>query len=117
VIDRNLFDWAPLVVIVATLAFVADWLLTLAGVKAYARVRDRCEVEGSYEMNPAWVAAVENGRWVTPRVVLSAALIVALMGAIWLLGKTARYGVTVLSSGACRTPDEPIAMTPASAAF
>ena len=73
-------------VAITVAAFVADWLLTVAGARAYVAVRDRWSVEGSYEMNPSWVASVESGRWVTLRVVAVAGLVALLLGGVWLAG-------------------------------
>ena len=85
-IDQRLFDWAPLVVAVTVAAFVADWLLTVAGARAYVAVRDRWSVEGSYEMNPSWMSSVESGRLLTVRVLAVAGLVVMLLGGVWLAG-------------------------------
>ena len=83
-LDENLFRWAPVVAVLPGIAFLVDWLLTVAGAKAAAQVRDRWSVEGSYEMNPVWAAAVDRGAWVNWRILLVAALIAALMGVLWL---------------------------------
>jgi len=87
VLDQNLYDWAPLVIFLPALLFVADWTLTLTGARAYRSVSHRWSVEGSYEMNPAWEAAVERGKWLSPRMLLVTALYFALTAALWLIGQ------------------------------
>ena len=89
-LDANLFNWAPLVVVLPTIAFLIDWVLTLAGARAVARVSDRWSIEGSYELNPAWAAAVDSGRWFNFRAFLVADLLVVLMIAIRLVSELAR---------------------------
>jgi hypothetical protein len=90
VIDQVLFDWAPIVIAAAALAFLADWLLTIAGAKAALRIRDRWSVEGSYEMNPAWVDAVERGRWLSARALVTDVFVAILLSFTWLLDDLAR---------------------------
>ena len=83
-LDQNLYDWAPLVIFLPALAFLADWTLTLAGARAYRTISHRWSVEGSYEMNPVWEAAVESGKWLNSRVIAVAVIFLALLAALWL---------------------------------
>jgi hypothetical protein len=62
VIDRLVYDWAPLVTLAAVTAFVVDWTLTHLGARASERVRDRWAIEGSYELNPTWQNEVDAGQ-------------------------------------------------------
>jgi len=84
VLDQNLYDWAPLVIFLPSLAFLADWTLTLAGARAYRTISHRWSVEGSYEMNPAWEAAVDSGKWLNARVIAVAVVFLAALAALWL---------------------------------
>ena len=80
-IDRLVYDWAPLVAVGAVAAFVVDWTLTHVGARASTRVRDRWAIEGSYELNPTWQNEVDAGqrfswRMVGAGVALAAVLLV-----------------------------------------
>jgi hypothetical protein len=75
VIDRVLFDWAPLVIALVVGTFFADYLLTHLGARASRRVRERWSVEGSYELNPTWERQIDSGQVVGPRVFLAAGLL------------------------------------------
>lgn len=83
-LDQNIYDWAPLVIFLPSLAFLADWTLTLAGARAYRTISDRWSVEGSYEMNPAWEAAVDSGKWLNARVIAVVVIFLALLASLWL---------------------------------
>ena len=78
-IDRVVYDWAPLVALVAVGTFVVDWTLTHIGAAASQKVRDRWAVEGSYELNPTWQAEIDAGRRFTWRLVGVAAVLAALL--------------------------------------
>jgi hypothetical protein len=91
VIDQNLYNWAPLVLFVPALLFVADWSLTLIGARAYRTVSDRWSVEGSYEMNPAWEAAVESGRWFNPRILVVSLFYFVITAALWIVARGIDY--------------------------
>ena len=84
-IDRVLFDWAPVAIAVVVVAFFADYLLTHLGARASQRVRDRWSVEGSYEMNPTWEQQIDSGRVFSPRAALTAALLAASLTVVRLL--------------------------------
>jgi hypothetical protein len=92
-IDQVLFNWAPIVIVAAVVAFLADWFLTVAGARAAVGVRDRWSVEGSYEMNPAWTAAVDRGRWINARVVAVAGIIALTLALVWVLDDISRREV------------------------
>jgi hypothetical protein len=79
VIDRVLYNWAPLVALVAVGLFVVDWTLTHVGAAASKRVAERWAVEGSYELNPTWQAEVDAGRRFTWRLVGVAVALAALL--------------------------------------
>jgi hypothetical protein len=79
VIDRVLYDWAPLVALVAVGLFVVDWTLTHVGAAASKRVAERWAVEGSYELNPTWQAEIDAGRRFTWRMVGVAVALAALL--------------------------------------
>lgn len=81
-IDRVLFDWAPITVATVAVAVALDWLLTHAGARASARVRHVWEGEGSYEMNPTWEQAVDSGKRFNWRIVGATALLVGLLLAV-----------------------------------
>jgi hypothetical protein len=87
VIDRVLFDWAPLAIAAVVAAFFADYSLTHVGARASERVRDRWRVEGSYEMNPVWERQIDSGRWLGWRVLLAPAAIAAVLVTIRLLAE------------------------------
>jgi hypothetical protein len=76
-IDRVLFDWAPVAVAVTGIAVALDWLLTHAGARASLRVRHIWASEGSYEMNPTWERAIDSGQWFSWRFVGAAAGLLA----------------------------------------
>jgi len=79
-IDRVLFDWAPVTVAVVGIAVALDFWLTHAGARASQLVRHVWEGEGSYEMNPTWESDVDAGRRFSWRLFgATAALIVALL--------------------------------------
>lgn len=78
-IDRVLYDWAPLVALVAVALFVIDWTLTHVGAAASKRVAERWAVEGSYELNPTWQADVDAGRRFAWRMVGVAVALAALL--------------------------------------
>jgi hypothetical protein len=78
-IDRALFDWAPLAIAAVVAAFFADYLLTHAGARASQRVRDRWSVEGSYELNPTWERQIDSGRLFGVRVFIVPVLLAALL--------------------------------------
>jgi hypothetical protein len=78
-IDRVLYDWAPLVALVAVATFVLDWSLTHIGAAASQKVRDRWASEGSYELNPTWQSDVDAGRRFTWRMVGVAVALAALL--------------------------------------
>lgn len=113
-LDHNLYAWGPLVVAVAAGAFIADWLLTVAGARAQVAVRDRWSIEGSYEMNPYWVASVESGKWFTPRVVLVAALLLGGMALFWVLAAGTAPAVFGAGAGALLLVQVPTLMSHAS---
>jgi hypothetical protein len=81
-IDRVLFDWAPVVVAVTGIAVALDWLLTHAGARASLRVRHIWESEGSYEMNPTWERDIDSGRRLSWRAVVATALLLGALLAI-----------------------------------
>jgi hypothetical protein len=81
-IDRVVYDWAPVVAVVAVGLFLADWTLTHIGAAASQKVRDRWAVEGSYELNPTWQAEIDSGRRFTWRLVAVGILLAALLLAI-----------------------------------
>jgi hypothetical protein len=85
VIDSNLFRWAPLIVVLPSLAFLVDWAMTVLGARAASRVSHRWSVEGSYEMNPTWTSAVDRGSWFNWRVGAVAFLMFALMAGLFLV--------------------------------
>jgi hypothetical protein len=85
VIDRVLFDWAPVAIAMVVGAFFADYLLTHLGARASQKVRDRWSVEGSYEMNPTWERQIDSGRILGPRMFVVAALLAVLLAAARLL--------------------------------
>ena len=87
-IDRVLFDWAPLAIAVVVAAFFADYLLTHVGARASQKVRDRWSVEGSYEMNPTWEAQIDSGRLFGWRVVAVPALLAVLLSIVRLLAES-----------------------------
>lgn len=91
-LDHNLYAWGPVVVFLPTIAFLADWFLTVHGARAAARVRERWSVEGSYELNPTWVAAVDSGKWINVRVVAIAVIVLLLMAALYALAGTLADG-------------------------
>ena len=78
-IDRVVYDWAPLVALAAVGTFYLDWSLTHIGAAASRKVRDRWASEGSYELNPTWQAEVDAGRRFTWRLVGVGVLLVALL--------------------------------------
>jgi hypothetical protein len=78
-IDRVVYDWAPLVALVAVATFVLDWSLTHVGAAASRKVRDRYAFEGSYELNPTWQADIDAGRRFTWRMVGVAVALAALL--------------------------------------
>ena len=84
-IDRVLFDWAPLTVVAVVVAFLADYVLTHLGARASQRVRERWSVEGSYEMNPVWERQIDSGRWFSWRVPAVALLLAVLLGSMRIL--------------------------------
>jgi hypothetical protein len=81
-IDRVLFDWAPVAVAVTGIAVALDWLLTHAGARASLRVRHIWESEGSYEMNPTWERDIDSGRRFSWRLVAATALLLGALLAI-----------------------------------
>jgi hypothetical protein len=83
--DRTLFDWGPLVAVLALVAFVLDWSLTHVGARAFRAVRHVWDAEGSYEMNPTWRAEIDSGRWFSWRAVAAGAILVSLIVAMWLV--------------------------------
>jgi hypothetical protein len=91
-IDRALFDWAPLAIATVVGFFLADYVLTHLGARAARRVRDRWSVEGSYEMNPTWERQIDSGRWFSWRVPAVAALLAVLLGAVRLLAGSGLFG-------------------------
>ena len=78
-IDRVVYDWAPLVALVAVGTFVLDWGLTHIGAAASQKVRERWAIEGSYELNPTWQAEIDSGPRFSWRLVGVAAVLVALL--------------------------------------
>jgi hypothetical protein len=78
-IDRVVYDWAPLVALVAVATFVLDWSLTHIGAAASVKVRDRWAAEGSYELNPTWQSEIDAGRRFTWRMVGVAVALAALL--------------------------------------
>ena len=78
-IDRVVYDWAPLVALLAVATFILDWSLTHIGAAASRKVRDRYAVEGSYELNPTWEADIDAGRRFTWRMVGVAIVLAALL--------------------------------------
>ena len=86
-IDRVLYDWAPVAIAVVVVAFFADYFLTHVGARASHRVRDRWSVEGSYELNPTWERQIDSGRVFSPRAVLVAMLLAAALATVRLLAE------------------------------
>jgi len=84
-IDRVVFDWAPLAIAAVVVAFLADYFLTHLGARASEKVRDRWSVEGSYEMNPAWERQIDSGRWFSWRVPVVAVLLAGLLATMRVL--------------------------------
>jgi hypothetical protein len=84
-IDRVLFDWAPVAIAVVVGCFIADYSLTHIGARASERVRDRWRVEGSYEMNPTWERQIDSRRWFGWRVVLVPVLLVLALASLRIL--------------------------------
>ena len=82
-IDRVLFDWAPLAILAVVAAFFADYLLTHAGARASQGVRERWSVEGSYELNPTWERQIDSGQLFGVRVFI----VPALLGAVLALAR------------------------------
>jgi hypothetical protein len=78
-VDRVLYDWAPLAIGTAAIAFILDWSLTHLGNRASRRVQDRWQSEGSYELNPSWEEAIDSGRPFTGRLVSVGLLMVGLL--------------------------------------
>jgi hypothetical protein len=81
-IDRVLYDWAPLAIATVVGFFLADYVLTHLGARAAERVRDRWSVEGSYEMNPTWERQIDSGRWFSWRVPAVAGALAVLLAAV-----------------------------------
>jgi hypothetical protein len=81
-IDRTLFDWAPLSIAIVVGSFFADYALTHLGARAAEGVRDRWGVEGSYEMNPTWERQIDSGQWLSSRVVLVPAFLILALGTL-----------------------------------
>ena len=79
-IDRVLFDWAPVAIAAVVGAFFADYLLTHLGARASERVRDRWSVEGSYELNPTWERQIDSRQVIGWRVFGVAGLLAASLG-------------------------------------
>lgn len=86
-IDRALFDWAPLAIAAVVGAFFADYLLTHAGARASQKVRERWSVEGSYEMNPVWEAQIDSRRLFGWRVLAAPAMLALLLAIVRLLAE------------------------------
>ena len=84
-IDRVLFDWAPIAIAAVVGCFFADYTLTHIGARANELVRDRWRVEGSYEMNPTWERQIDSRQWFGPRVVLVPLALAAILGTLRLL--------------------------------
>ena len=85
-IDRVVYDWAPLVALLAVGLFVTDWTLTHVGAAASKKVAERWAVEGSYELNPTWQSEVDSGRRFTWRLVGVGVVLAGLLLAIrWLI--------------------------------
>ena len=91
-IDRAMFDWAPVAIGTVVMFFLADYVLTHLGARAAQRVRERWSVEGSYEMNPTWERQIDSGRWFSWRVPAVAVLLAVLLGAIRLLLTPGLFG-------------------------
>jgi hypothetical protein len=87
VIDRVLFDWAPIAIAAVVGCFFADYTLTHVGARANELVRDRWRVEGSYEMNPTWERQIDSRRWFSPRVVLTPLAIALVLVTIRVLAE------------------------------
>jgi hypothetical protein len=85
VIDRTLLDWGLAAVFLPVLGFALDWLLTHLGAAAYRAVAGVWSVEGSYELNPRWQPEVDAGRRLSPRLLLTAAAMLALLVVLWQL--------------------------------
>jgi hypothetical protein len=94
-IDRVLFDWAPVAIATVVVAFLADYVLTHLGARAAQRVRDRWSVEGSYEMNPTWERQIDSGRWFSWRVPAVAGLVAVLLAAVRLLVEPGGLGIGI----------------------
>jgi hypothetical protein len=111
-IDRVLFDWAPVTVAVVGIAVALDWLLTHAGARASRRVRDVWASDGSYEMNPTWQDAVDSGRRFSWRLVGAAAVLVAALLAVRYLLTLADLGPAffAVAAGAILLVQAPIFM-------
>lgn len=90
-IDRILFDWAPVAIAVVVAAFFADYFLTHLGARASQRVRDRWSVEGSYEMNTTWERQIDSGRVFSPRALLVAVFLATALTLIRLVAEPGGY--------------------------
>jgi len=99
VIDRVLYDWGYVVAVVAGLTFAADWLLTHAGAKAAALVKDRLAFEGSYELNPTWQAQIDAGQRFSWRAVGVGIALVFLGGLGRLLVESAEIDEAFFAAG------------------
>ena len=84
-IDRVLFDWAPVAIALVVGCFFADYTLTHVGARASELVRDRWRVEGSYEMNPVWERQIDSRRWFGPRVLLVPLALAGILSLLRLL--------------------------------
>jgi len=86
-IDRMLYDWAPVAIAVVVGAFFADYLLTHLGARASRGVGERWSIEGSYEMNPTWERQIDSGRILGWRVLAVPALVALLLTAVWVFAE------------------------------
>ena len=84
-IDRVVYDWAPVVTVVAVMTFFVDYALTRVGASLSHMASERWSIEGSYELNPTWVEHIDSGRWFSWRIVRSAAAIAFLLAAMWVV--------------------------------
>ena len=78
--DQLLSDNWPFVVAAWAAIFVLDHELTLVGAAQRALLPPESSVSGSYEMNPAFVADIDRGSHVTPRLLGALIAYAALLG-------------------------------------
>lgn len=99
-IDRVVYDWAPLVALLAVATFILDWSLTHIGAAASQKVRDRWASEGSYELNPSWQAEIDAGRRFTWRLIGVAIVLAVLLLAMRYLTEFGELDLAFFAVGA-----------------